>query len=439
MNPQTLTLGLGVGRVAFPRMASLVRRLRIRYERFVRAVAGCSSGRSTLTPLRAANGYITAVVLVAATVVVRMGTDTWLGDSHPYTFFFVAITLTAWCCGLGPSILAIVLSYLAADWFFAAPRHAFDFQDFGKGDLVGLAGFFIAGLAIAFTSRALKMAKERAESRQQLLIREIGERKRVQRELEIAQLKLSDHAADLEYKVVQRTKALQQSLHSMEGLLYHVTHDLRGPLRGIRGLTQVLLDGYAVHFDQEGRDYADQILKSSESMEALIKDLLAYGRLGQMEVSLDTIHTERALDAALNLLATEISAKHAQIEIYRPLVPVIGNDTVLRQILLNLLSNALKYVRDGTNPRIQVWTSRVGDNVRLCVKDNGIGIAHKDHERIFNVFERLHTNEEYPGTGIGLAVVARGAERIGGRAGVESVLNQGSTFWIELPAVATTK
>ena len=314
------------------------------------------------------------------------------------------------------------------------PRHAFDFQNFGKGDLIGLTGFFIAGLAIAFTSQALKMAKERAESRQQMLIREIGERKRIQQQLEIAQARLSEHAADLEYKVVQRTKALQQSLHSMEGLLYHVTHDLRGPLRGIRGLTQVLLDGYAVHFDHEGGEYAQQIVKSAECMEALIKDLLAYGRLGQMEVSLEAVLVERTLDAALNLLATEISAKHAQIEIYRPLASVIGNDAILRQILVNLLANALKYVPHDVNPRIQVWTRRVGDNVRICVKDHGIGIAPKDHERIFNVFERLHTNEEYPGTGIGLAVVARGAERIGGRVGIESDLNQGSTFWIELPA-----
>jgi signal transduction histidine kinase len=390
-------------------------------------------GKSNMGPFRAIIPYCISVALVAATVAIRMVLDTWLDDHHPYTFFFAAITLTAWFAGFWPSILAIVLSYFAGDWFFAAPRFAFDFQDFAKGDLAGLGGFLFAGLAIAFTSRALHAARDRAEAKKQTLAREIEERKRIQHELEITQMQLSEHAENLEHKVLERTKTLEQSLKSLEGVLYHVAHDLRAPLRGMSGLTAILLENYASHFDQIGREYAQQIMDSAGHMDALIKDLLAYGRLGHMDVALEKVDVERPLAATLNLLATEISARHAQIDIHRPLASVMGNESLLRQILLNFVSNALIYVSRGTVPHVRIWTESDGNNVRICVRDNGIGIAAEYHQQIFNVFERLHRTEEYPGTGIGLAIVAKGAERIGGRAGVESELNKGSTFWIELP------
>ena len=141
-------------------------------------------GKSNRGPLRAIVPYFIGATLVGITIAIRMATDHWLGNNHPYTFFFAAITFTAWFAGFGPSILAIVLSYLAADWFFAAPRHAFDFQHFADGDLMGLGGFFcLLYLAIAFTSRALHVARDRAEARQQTLAREIEERKRIQQEL----------------------------------------------------------------------------------------------------------------------------------------------------------------------------------------------------------------------------------------------------------------
>ena len=219
-----------------------------------------------------------------------------------------------------------------------------------------------------------------------------------------------------------------QSLQSLEGLLYHVAHDLRAPLRGMSGLTALLLEDYAIHFDQKGREYAQQIVGSAARMDVLIKDLLAYGRLGHISLALEEVDLERPLAAAMDLLAAEISARHALIQIRRPLAPVVGNKTVLRQILFNIVSNALIYVPRGTAPHIQIWTEIHGNNVRLCVQDNGIGIAAQYHQQIFKVFERLHHEEEHPGAGIGLAIVAKGIERLGGRAGVESHSNKGSTF-----------
>lgn len=390
-------------------------------------------GNSPWGLLRAIVPYCASVVLVGLTIAIRMAVDHWLGDNHAYTFFFVAITFSAWFAGFGPSILAIVLSYFAADWFFAAPRQDFDFLHFAKEDVMGLGGFLFAGLAIAFTTRAMNAAKNRAEAKHVSLAREIEERKRIQLELERAQAKLTGHAADLEHKVDERTKTLEQSLKSLEGVLYHVAHDLRSPLRSMSGLTTILLEDYAIHFDQKGREYAQQIVDSAARMDMLIKDLLAYGRLGHVGLVVEEVDLEQPLAAAMNLLAMEISARNARIQIRRPLAHVVGNKTVLRQILFNLVSNALIYVPPGAPPQIQIWTVSDGNNVRFCIQDNGIGIEAQYHQKIFKVFERLHREEEYPGAGIGLAIVAKGVERLGGRTGVESQSNQGSTFWIELP------
>jgi signal transduction histidine kinase len=117
---------------------------------------------------------------------------------------------------------------------------------------------------------------------------------------------------------------------------------------------------------------------------------------------------------------------------------VVAHPTTLAQAVANLLSNAVKFVAPGTRPRVRVWAEESEGWVRLWVEDNGIGIAPDDHERIFRVFERLHGVDVYPGTGIGLAIVRRGVERMGGRVGVESELGKGSRFWIELPRAAQT-
>jgi signal transduction histidine kinase len=375
-----------------------------------------------------------AVALVALTVAVRMVMDPWLGENHPYTFFFAAIAFTSWYAGFWPSILALALSYFAGDWFFAAPRQALDLENFAREDFAGLGCFLFSGLAIAFTSRAMHAARDRSETRRRALAREMEERRRVQQELELAQAKLGEHAASLEEKVNERTRALRQSFQSLENVLYHVAHDLRAPLRSMNGLTTLLLEDYGSHFDEKGREYAEQIMVSAVRMDILIKALLIYGRLGHVPLPVQQVDMERTIAVVLDLLSTEISTRGAVMQIDRPLAPVMGNESVVQQILLNLVINALTYVHPGLAPHIHIWSDCRGNGVRLCVKDNGIGIAPEYHQRIFNVFESLRGADQETGTGIGLAIVAKGVERLGGRAGVESELGKGSTFWIELPS-----
>ena len=142
------------------------------------------------------------------------------------------------------------------------------------------------------------------------------------------------------------------------------------------------------------------------------------------------------VDSVLTRLQEEIRTARAEIQVSPPLAAVWANPSLLEEILFNLLSNALKFVAPATAPRVEIHSEQVETNIRLWIGDKGIGIDPEHHEKIFEIFERLHKNDDYPGTGIGLAIVAKGIERMRGRAGVDSNLGEGSRFWLELPAAA---
>ena len=201
------------------------------------------------------------------------------------------------------------------------------------------------------------------------------------------------------------------------------------------GFSRALLEDYGGKLDASGQEFAIRIVNSAKRMDNLIHDLLGYSRLSREEIKLSAVNLEAALDEVLKLCESEVREKEAEIQVETPLSEVWANKGVLVQMLVNLLSNSLKFVASGVKPSVRIWTEKVDASVRLSIQDNGIGIASEHHQRIFRVFERLHSTEQYPGTGIGLANVSKAAERMGGRVGVESQPHQGSRFWVELPRV----
>jgi signal transduction histidine kinase len=263
------------------------------------------------------------------------------------------------------------------------------------------------------------------------IARDITAQKRAEDELVQAQAKLKEHAANLEKTVADRTADLRSTNEQLESFVYSIAHDLRAPLRSMTGYSQLLLDDYTASLDETGQHLIKRIQASSEFMDKLLLDLLAYGRTARAELELAPVDIGKAWDSALYQAASQINQTHARIETIEPLRTALAHEATLGQCLTNLLSNALKFVSPGVKPRVRCRSEERDDRIRVWIEDNGIGIAPNQCERAFRVFERLH-GSRYSGTGIGLSIVRKGIERMGGQVGIESEPGKGSRFWIEL-------
>lgn len=246
-----------------------------------------------------------------------------------------------------------------------------------------------------------------------------------------AQAKLRTHADDLEKIVAQRTAQLRETLGELESYSYSVSHDLRAPLRAVRGYAGVLLEEQK-ELNDEGKNYLQRIMNSCDRMDALIQDILTYSRLSRSELKSEPVDLESLLHEIIHQYPALVAAA-GQIKIEKPLPRVMVPPALLSQCLSNLLTNAVKFQQEGVPARVRVRAETHDNDVRIWVEDNGIGIAPRHHERIFGVFERIPGGKTYEGTGIGLAIVRKAAERMGGKVGVESETGQGSRFWVDLP------
>jgi two-component system, sensor histidine kinase and response regulator len=246
-------------------------------------------------------------------------------------------------------------------------------------------------------------------------------------------VELSLKTKSLEREVRERKRAeeeLRSTNRELEAFSYSVSHDLRGPLRAINGYGEILAEGYREKpFDEEGRSCVRKICESARQMNTLIEDLLSFSRLSREKIELSPLDPADVLAQSLTL----VSLGDAETVLDPSYPPVQANRVLLGQVFSNLVSNAIKFVPPGVRPRVRVRGETSGDRVRIWVEDNGIGIEAEYHDRIFRVFERLNPGTGYPGTGIGLAIVRRAMDRMGGRVGVESSPGQGSRFWVDLP------
>jgi PAS domain S-box-containing protein len=245
-----------------------------------------------------------------------------------------------------------------------------------------------------------------------------------------------DQIRSLNAQLNKRLLELTAINRELEGFSYSIAHDLRAPLRAMLGFSEALLEDCATELPDCGQDYARRIITSARQMDCLIRDLLDYSRLSTAELPLIPVNLDLQIRAVLEHFNGDIQEKKARIEPRSPLASVVAHPATLQQILCNLLSNALKFTEPGRTPQVQIWTEHRGTMVRCWVADNGIGIATEHQDRIFGVFERLHTTDRYPGTGIGLAIVRKAVERMGGSSGVESEPERGSRFWFEMPAAS---
>ena len=295
------------------------------------------------------------------------------------------------------------------------------------------------------------------------------ERAMTETALQEAQESLKATAQSLETKVQERTATLQDTVAQLESFSYTVAHDLRAPIRALKGYAEMLVSDTEAPSPEKARHYLLRIGRAADRLDALTRDLLQFSSVSRQEVQLSTVNLAEMIQD-LRLLRPGLQEDILIAK--EPLHPVLANRTLLQQCLSNLFDNALKFMTPGTKPRIAFWTEKVdasesqplqfdslvfsrgqgstgqavespsnagerNERIRIWIEDNGIGIAPESRQKIFGIFERLNPVDKYEGTGIGLAIVARAMQRMGGGCGVESSRSgSGSRFWLELPTPA---
>lgn len=257
---------------------------------------------------------------------------------------------------------------------------------------------------------------------------------RTLRSLDWAERQLRALNEDLEVRVRECTARLDESVRELESYSYTVAHDLRAPLRAITAFSQLLLEDCAGKDCATCRDFKRRIEESARRVDRLILDLLAYSRLSRQDFQIQPLPLAPIVERAGHSQEAALRDREGSLKVEGPFPVVMGQEVLLLQVLENLVSNAVKFVAPGVRPQVTIRADQGDGTVRVWVEDNGIGIPAEYHDRIFGIFERLNRTEDFPGTGIGLAIVRRAVHRMGGRAGFESEPGRGSLFWIELQA-----
>lgn len=250
------------------------------------------------------------------------------------------------------------------------------------------------------------------------------------KEAELEIVKLND---ELEDRVAERTARLRDANKDLESFSYSISHDLRAPLRAIYGFSQILSERHRQALNDEGRQYMDYIVSSSIRMEQLINDLLDYSRLSRKPLIMNPVSLRKIIENVYSDYQMHIEAAGGKLEMMNDLPGIEGDETLLRQIFSNLIGNAIKYRHPDIPLLIKISAEPHLNGCIIRVADNGIGIAPEYHEKIFNVFQRLHSESKYPGTGIGLATVKKAVRMLNGSVTVESEIGKGSIFILDFP------
>ena len=251
------------------------------------------------------------------------------------------------------------------------------------------------------------------------IIQNVLERKEVEEELD-------QYRQHLEKLVAERTAQL-------EAFAYSVSHDLKAPLRGIHGYSRLLIKHHADQLDDEGKLFLQNVSQAADNMRQLIDDLLEYTRMERRDIVTREVDLRGVIEALLEEFESEIKTHDVDIQVDLPCATLNADFESLAQVMRNLIDNALKYSSQSEDPRIEIGGSMNDNNCQVWVRDNGIGFDMRYQERIFEIFQRLHRVDEFPGTGVGLAIVHKAMQRMGGHVWAESEEGRGATFYLEFP------
>jgi K+-sensing histidine kinase KdpD len=349
--------------------------------------------------------YGVATVLVLIALAARMLLNPLVHNRFPLTFFLTSGIVAALVGGFGPGLYALLFGFLLGDYFFLPPVGSIFV--YGKAELISLISTLVPGLIAISIVSLLHHARD---------------------ELQASSRKLNIINEHLEQSVRDRTAEL-------EAFCYSVSHDLRAPVRKIASFTELLYDEYGRTFTEEGREMFRTVIASAYRMDQLIHDLLRLSRLSRCEVQYRLVDLSALVEKVADAVGKNDPNRRVDFVIAPNLI-ALGDENMLQIAFENLIGNAWKFTQSCPRGRIEFGSENIDGQTAYYLRDNGIGFNMADTGKLFGVFERLHSDAEIPGTGIGLAIVQRIINRLGGKIWAKGIVNEGATFYFTLPRQA---
>jgi K+-sensing histidine kinase KdpD len=363
--------------------------------------------------------YGFAIVCVASALGLALAFQGYGFRDVELPLFALAIVITAWYAGVGPSVLAVALSVVCFDFFFTEPLYSFNVS---IADLANFFLFVVWGiLSASFVTVRRRIESDLRHTTDQLRL-EVEQRK--QRE---------DEVRHLNQELAKRAAELEASNKELESFAYSVSHDLRAPLRHSIGYSELLQKHASSSLDDKSRRYIQTIIEASRRMGNLIDDLLSFSRIGRADTKKTLVSLDQLVKDAVTEIGQETKGRDIAWKI-NPLPPCYGDRSMLKLVIANLVANAVKFTRMRAQAEIEIGcVDRDQNEIEVFVRDNGAGFDMQHANKLFGVFQRLHLSEEFEGTGIGLATVQRIIHRHGGKVRADGAVDRGATFYFALP------
>jgi K+-sensing histidine kinase KdpD len=380
----------------------------------------------SLEALSPAQRYGLAVGSVAAALGAALSLDHYGFRGVELPVFLFAISVTVWYAGPAAGALTLLLSSLAFNYFFTEPLYSFYVA---RDDIPHLIVVVLFSSLVAWFSAIRRRVEQQLLRSNDQLEKEVAERIRQSGLLERSAAEIRALNKDLETRSIE----LEASNKELEAFAYSISHDLRAPLRHVAGYAELLQKRESAMADPTAREHMTAIIDSAKRMGTLIDDLLAFSRIGRAETHAAIVNLDQLVKEAINEVQKDAAGRTIAWKV-GPLPVLHGDRSMLRLVLVNLLSNAVKFTRTRQEAEIEIGSSDgPGDEVVVFVRDNGVGFNMKYVHKLFGVFQRLHRQEAFEGTGIGLATVQRIINRHGGRVWAEGQKDKGAVVYFSAP------